>query len=174
MKKKQFFLHNSSSFDLFSWVSMNKLGFLLWFLSLIYYFIHKIGLALMIVQAKALVMLLLEHVLVTLGLQGLIVLVRKNSITLYFSKFWITTQHSLINCFIIKTGPVRMIAQAKALVMLLLVYVLVTLDLLGLIARVRKKFQSMIFIHKGCLKPELARSYLKWVEIFWSSSWISL
>ena len=37
-----------------------------------------------------------------------------------------------------------MIAQAKALVMLLLEYVLVTLDLLGLIALVRKKFQSMI------------------------------
>ena len=40
----------------------------------------------MIVQAKALVMALLERVLVTLGLLGLIVLVRKKSIALYISK----------------------------------------------------------------------------------------
>ena len=38
-----------------------------------------------------------------------------------------------------------MIAQAKALVMLLLELVLVTLDLQGLIALVRKKFQIMNF-----------------------------
>ena len=40
------------------------------------FFIIKIGPALMIAQAKAHVMLLLEHVLVTLDLLGLIVLVR--------------------------------------------------------------------------------------------------
>ena len=47
-----------------------------------------------------------------------------------------------------------MIAQAKALVMLLLELVLVTLDLLGLIALVRKEILKTYFF-KNCLNPEL-------------------
>ena len=47
-----------------------------------------------------------------------------------------------------------MIAQAKALVMLLLECVLVTLDLLGLIALVRKEILKHEF-SKRCLNPEL-------------------
>ena len=48
-----------------------------------------------------------------------------------------------------------MIAQAKALVMLLLELVLVTLDLLGLIALVRKEILKTYFF-KNYLNPELA------------------
>ena len=47
-----------------------------------------------------------------------------------------------------------MIAQAKALVMLLLELVLVTLDLLGLIALVRKEILKRES-SKRCLNPEL-------------------
>ena len=107
-------------------------GFPFWLHSLIHCFIHKTGPALMIVQAKVLVMLLLEYVLVTLDLLGLIVLVRKWFYSMIFG--WLIFH---INCSISKTGPVQMIAQAKALVMPLLEHVLVTLDLLGLIVLVR-------------------------------------
>ena len=105
-----------------------------WFHSLINCFIIKTWHALMIAQAKVLVMLLLEYVLVILDLLGLIVLVRKWFYNMIFG--WLIFH---INCSISKTGPAQMIAQAKALVMPLLVYVLVTLDLLGLTALVRKK-----------------------------------
>ena len=110
-------------------------GFLLWFLSLIYCFIHKTGPALMIVQAKVPVMPQPEHALVTLDLLGLIVLVRKWFYNMIFG--WLIFH---INCSISKTGPAQMIAQAKALVMPLLEHVLVTQDLRGLIVLVRNFF----------------------------------
>ena len=46
----------------------------------------------MIAQAKALVMLLLEHVLVTLGLLGLIALVRKEILKHEFSKRYLNAE----------------------------------------------------------------------------------
>ena len=66
-----------ATFQSLSFVSMNKLGIPALILSLILCFVHKIGPALMIVQGKEPVMPLLERVLVTLDLLGLIVLVRK-------------------------------------------------------------------------------------------------